>query len=109
MLWFYLSALAVLVGAELNAEIEHASPYGKDPGEKVAGEKKIGRRRTNMDRAVAARSAAFAAECDVDGPAARRHRRGRAPATGSSAVLVLAQAALLAYVKLRSRFDKIAP
>ncbi len=41
MLWFYLSALAVLIGAELNAEIEHASPYGKDPGEKVAGEKKL--------------------------------------------------------------------
>ena len=41
MLWFYVSALAVLVGAELNAEIEHASPYGKDPGEKVAGEKKM--------------------------------------------------------------------
>jgi membrane protein len=40
MLWFYVSALAVLVGAELNAEIEHASPYGKDPGEKVPGEKK---------------------------------------------------------------------
>ena len=28
------------VGAELNAEIEHASPYGKDVGEKVPGEKK---------------------------------------------------------------------
>ena len=40
MLWFYVSSLAILVGAELNAEIEHASPYGKDPGEKVAGEKK---------------------------------------------------------------------
>ena len=40
MLWFYVSALAVLFGAELNAEIEHASPYGKDPGEKVAGQKK---------------------------------------------------------------------
>ena len=39
MLWFNLSALAVLIGAELNAEIEHASPYGKAPGEKVAGEK----------------------------------------------------------------------
>ena len=40
MLWFYVSSLAVLVGAELNAEIEHASPYGKDPGEKEIGEKK---------------------------------------------------------------------
>jgi membrane protein len=40
LLWFYISGLAVLVGAELNAEIEHASPYGKDPGEKVPGQKK---------------------------------------------------------------------
>src|SRR6185295_18308617 len=40
MLWFYVSALAVLIGAEINAEIEHASPYGKEPGEKVAGEKR---------------------------------------------------------------------
>jgi len=40
MLWFYISALAVLVGAEMNAEIEHASPHGKDPGEKVPNEKK---------------------------------------------------------------------
>ena len=43
LLWFYISAIAVLAGAELNAEIEHASPYGKAPGEKVAGQrKKIG-------------------------------------------------------------------
>ena len=40
MLWFYISGLAILAGAEMNAEIEHASPHGKDPGEKVAGEKK---------------------------------------------------------------------
>ena len=40
MLWFYLSGVAILLGAELNAEIEHASPYGKDVGEKVPGEKK---------------------------------------------------------------------
>src|SRR4029077_12015147 len=71
MLWFYLSALSVLVGAELNAEIEHASPYGKDPGEKVAGEKA-------MIGAVAARSwearraeerfkpALTAANCEID-------------------------------------------
>ena len=41
MLWFYVSGLALLLGAELNAEIEHASPYGKDPGERVPGEKKV--------------------------------------------------------------------
>jgi membrane protein len=40
LLWFYVSGIALLVGAELNAEIEHASPYGKDVGEKVPGEKK---------------------------------------------------------------------
>jgi membrane protein len=40
MLWFYISSLAVLIGAEMNAEIEHASPHGKDPGEKVPGQKK---------------------------------------------------------------------
>jgi membrane protein len=40
LLWFYISGLAILVGAELNAEIEHASPYGKDLGEKVPGQKK---------------------------------------------------------------------
>jgi membrane protein len=44
MLWFYITALAILAGAEMNAEIEHASPYGKAPGEKVPGQrKKIGR------------------------------------------------------------------
>jgi membrane protein len=43
LLWFYVSGIALLIGAELNAEIEHASPYGKDVGEKVPGEKrKIG-------------------------------------------------------------------
>jgi membrane protein len=43
MLWFYISGLVILVGAEMNAVIEHESPYGKDPGEKVPGQKrKIG-------------------------------------------------------------------
>jgi membrane protein len=41
MLWFYCSGLALLLGAELNAEIEHASPYGKKPGERVPGEKRV--------------------------------------------------------------------
>ena len=40
LLWFYLSSLAILIGAELNAEIEHASPWGKKPGEKRPGDRK---------------------------------------------------------------------
>ncbi len=45
LLWFYISSLAVLAGAELNAEIEHASPYGKPPGQKNAhGRLLLGRR-----------------------------------------------------------------
>ena len=40
MMWFYITGIAVLAGAEMNAEIEHASPYGKDAGEKVPGQKK---------------------------------------------------------------------
>jgi membrane protein len=43
MLWFYISGLVILAGAEMNAEIEHASPYGKAAGEKVPGQRrKIG-------------------------------------------------------------------
>jgi membrane protein len=40
LLWFYLSGLVIVIGAEMNAEIEHASPWGKAPGEKVPGRKK---------------------------------------------------------------------
>lgn len=40
LLWFYLTGLAILIGSEMNAEIEHASAHGKDPGEKVPGQRK---------------------------------------------------------------------
>ena len=40
LLWFYISGLVMLLGAELNAEIEHASPYGKAAGEKVLGQRR---------------------------------------------------------------------
>lgn len=36
LLYFYISAAVLLLGAELNAVIEHHSVEGKDPGEKTA-------------------------------------------------------------------------
>jgi membrane protein len=118
MLWFYLSALAVLIGAELNAEIEHASPYGKDPGEKVAGEKKmigVAAEKAGLDKPPAGtlRPAIAAVNCDVDAelpparPAARVAPPRPRPSDWIVGGVVLAEAALLAYVKLRSRFNKI--
>jgi membrane protein len=41
LLWLYVSGIAILTGAELNAEIEHASPYGKAPGQKNAQGKQV--------------------------------------------------------------------
>jgi membrane protein len=32
--WMYVTGLFLLVGGEINAEIEHAAPSAKDPGEK---------------------------------------------------------------------------
>jgi len=58
MLWFYLSGLVLLVGAEASAEIEHASPWGKAPGEKILGQRRkigsaAGRAWRERDRATA--------------------------------------------------------
>jgi membrane protein len=40
LLWLYISGLVVIVGAEMNAEIEHASAHGKARGEKQPGRRK---------------------------------------------------------------------
>jgi membrane protein len=36
LLWLYVAALALLVGAEVNCVIEHAAPHGKSKGQKVS-------------------------------------------------------------------------
>lgn len=116
LLWFYLSALAVLVGAEMNAEMEHASPYGKDPGEKKLGEKKtIGPRaerhwleRSSVD---AVRPLWGGLNCGIDSelpPAATPARPASArPSDWILGSVVLAEAALLTYARLRSRLRRI--
>jgi membrane protein len=41
LLWFYISGIALILGAEMNATIEHASPYGKAPGQKSPTGKRL--------------------------------------------------------------------
>jgi membrane protein len=40
LLWLYMTGLVAVVGAEMNAEIEHASAHGKAAGEKRPGARK---------------------------------------------------------------------
>jgi membrane protein len=114
MLWFYCSGLALLLGAELNAEIEHASPYGKDPGERVPGEKKVvGARAQRLYEEKKAKGEIpikpmpDGVNCDIE----------RAPAPGQSepkpsdliiGTLALAPAAIIAAKKVREEFKKTA-
>jgi membrane protein len=100
LLWFYLSGVAILVGAELNAEIEHASPYGKAPGEKAPGAKKtIGiramreyeaRLRTGQPAPAAYAATAGRTEpnCSID-RAPQRQRHGLRPSDVLIASLAL--------------------
>ncbi len=54
LLWFYMSGFVLLLGAVMNAKIEHAAPTGKNPGEKVEGQRgRIGP--AAMHRWIAAR------------------------------------------------------
>lgn len=100
--WFYLSGLAILIGAELNAEIEHASPYGKDIGEKVPGVKrKLG---PAAERAYAERKArgevlvppfADNANCDIEPkPTPEKSRNGLRPSDLLISAMLLAPAAV---------------
>jgi membrane protein len=111
MLWFYVSALAVLVGAELNAEIEHASPYGKEAGERVPGEKKkigaVAERAWEEHLAAGElRPAIATANCDIDDDLMRPVPGRSRPRLSDSIIggLVLAKIGADAYAKLTSRF-----
>jgi membrane protein len=110
MLWFYCSALAILVGAEVNAEAEKASAYGKNPGERRA-------RTPTPTAAVVGQSsdpppapAPAGPNCAIDDGLLESNRQPR-PARASDLILsgvVLAEAAVVTYMKLRSRLRKVA-
>jgi membrane protein len=114
MLWFYCSGLALLLGAEMNAEIEHASPYGKDPGERVPGEKKVvgarAQRAYEEKRATGempVRPIPAAVNCDIDRGAAPTVEPAK-PSDLLIGTIALAPAALFAVKKVRDELKKSA-
>lgn len=107
LLWFYLTSLAILIGAELNAEIEHASPYGKDVGEKAPGEKKaigaLAEREYEARRAKGDADVPPFAEginCDIDAPAKRAPHADDGSSVRPSEILIGAAALLPAALKV---------
>jgi membrane protein len=115
MLWFYVSGLALLLGAEINAEIEHASPYGKDPGERVAGEKRVvGPRAQRLYEEKKAKGELpikpmpDGVNCDIDRAPMVPQRGARKPSDLIIGTLALASTALVAAKKVRDEFKKSA-
>ena len=116
MLWFYCSGIALLMGAELNAEIEHASPYGKDPGERVAGEKKvIGARAQRLyeeKRAkgeIPVKPLPADVNCDVDRPASVEHPQPKPSELLIGAIALIPTAVVIAKKirdEMRTREDE---
>jgi membrane protein len=109
LMWFYFSGLAILVGAEVNAEIEHASPYGKSVGEKVPGEKKkIGPAAARDYEDRKAKGIADAppfpddVNCDIEPKRAPRHD-GLRPSDLVIGAVVLAPAAVKIVKDVRER------
>ncbi len=86
LLWFYVSGIAILVGAELNAEIDHASPYGSGPVQRnAAGKRIIGGHRLRIPNRFAVRDRREHAETQARSIRVLRTRphvgyRGRTPA-----------------------------
>jgi membrane protein len=100
MLWFYVSGIALLVGAEMNAEIEHASPYGKAPGEKsAAGRRLLGARAARASGQRRSRSPLAVEPASPSSPSPDSPRR---PALG----IVFAAGVLLARWRQRGRTSR---
>ena len=117
MLWFYASGIALLLGAEMNAEIEHASPYGKDPGERVPGEKRaVGLRAQRLYEEKRAKGELpikplpEGVNCDIDRAPAGAHEEDQRvkPSDLIIGTIALAPAAIVAAKKARDEMKKSA-
>jgi membrane protein len=98
MLWLYLSGLVIIVGAEMNAEIEHASPHGKQEGEKVPGERRAIGVRAEREFQARRRGEASA----LGRPAADRHSGPSRPGLAAARTGALMTGALALLVRRRA-------
>ena len=97
LLWFYVSGAAILLGAEMNALIEHSSPEGKDPGEKVPGKKEA-------EKHAPAPTAPPRQDSGVPQPAyARRSRTSELVIGGVALVAELAAVVAMHLQRIKSR------
>jgi membrane protein len=99
MLWFYLSGLVLIIGAEASAEIEHASPWGKAPAEKVPGQKRKLGAAAGVD--YRQRNERDAYKRPDSGPVAPQH--ALVPITARPSFLERAAAVALVVYRWRSR------
>ncbi len=51
LLWMWITSQVILLGAEINAILEHRSPEGKSPGEKVPGKGGVAATKTEVENA----------------------------------------------------------
>ena len=99
LLWFYVSGIALLTGAELNSEIEHASPYGKAPGQKNADGKTMLGARAQRAYEEQLKSKPAAPGVEVTEPATPLPRPAERPNRG----LGVAVAALAMFLRRRQK------
>ena len=85
LLWLYISGLVVIVGAEMNAEIEHAAERGRQASGRAPGERKVVGARADRECRERARQALHAGTGSMSDASPRR--RSSAAAFARAGVL----------------------
>jgi membrane protein len=89
MLWLYLTGVAILIGGEVNSDLEDlaarsGAPEAKEKGEKAPAEKSARRAVTNQQKVAAVTPTRFS-----QAPSMRQNRNGRPKLTLGTATVVL--------------------
>jgi membrane protein len=92
LLWMWITSQVILLGAEINAILEHRSPEGKSPGQKVPGKGGVLATKTELEEAGARL------------PGSTEFRPGQAPQTPPAGPVPLWKTPLAAAAKWAAGF-----